>query len=159
VVQWFTTAVDPGSAAPLPEHAGLEPIVQTAMRPFLVKCAEVCARVDFSPWVHGCCPLCGGEPEFAIITPTAERLLVCGRCTARWRLDALTCPFCGNDDRTQLTSFASRDGRYRITACDLCHRYIKAYDGRQAGRPLMLEVDTIATLPLDAAAMQRGYQG
>jgi hypothetical protein len=36
-------------------------------------------------------------------------------------------------------------------------RYIKAYDARRAGRPVMPMVDSIATLPLDAAAMQRGY--
>lgn len=159
VVQWFNTAVEPASATPPPEASGLEHIVQMAMRPFLTRCAEVCSRLDLSPWMRGCCPLCGGEPEFAVITPAAERLLICGRCTARWRFDALTCPFCGNDDRTRITSFASRDSLYRISACDVCHRYLKAYDARHASRPLMLEVDPIATLPLDAAAMQRGYQG
>ena len=159
VIQWFTTAVEPASAAPPPETAGLEPVVQMAMRPFLTRCAEVCSRLDLSAWTRGCCPLCGGEPEFGAITPSAERLLVCGRCLTRWRFDALTCPFCGNDDRTRITSFASRDGLYRISACDVCRRYLKAFDGRHASRPLMFEVDTIATLPLDAAAIQRGYQG
>ena len=37
--------------------------------------------------------------------------------------------------------------------------HIKAYDARNAVRPVMIAVDTIATLPLDAAAMQRGYVG
>ena len=36
---------------------------------------------------------------------------------------------------------------------------LKAYDARHATRPVMLAVDTIATLPLDAAAIQRGYVG
>jgi hypothetical protein len=35
---------------------------------------------------------------------------------------------------------------------------MKAYDASAGGRPLMLPVDSIATLPLDAAAQQRGYQ-
>lgn len=159
VVQWFRTAVEPASATPLPEAAGLDPLVQLAMRPFLMRCAEVCSRLDFAPWTRGCCPLCAGEPEFAVITPAAEHLLICGRCATRWPFDALTCPYCANDDRSRITSFASRDGLYRITACDVCQRYVKAFDGRHASRPLMLEVDTIATLPLDAAALQRGYQG
>jgi hypothetical protein len=47
---------------------------------------------------------------------------------------------------------------YRIAACDVCTRYLKAHDGRRASRPLMLPVDTVATLPLDAAAMQKGYK-
>jgi len=40
----------------------------------------------------------------------------------------------------------------------VCLRYIKAYDARRAGRPLMVAVDSVATLPLDAAAIQRGYR-
>ena len=61
-------------------------------------------------------------------------------------------------DRKKITSFASRDGRYRLYACDVCERYIKAYDARQASRPVLPGVDGVATLPLDAAAMQKGYK-
>jgi formate dehydrogenase maturation protein FdhE len=46
-----------------------------------------------------------------------------------------------------------------VYACDVCRRYLKAYDARHASRPVMVSVDSIATLPLDAAAMQRGYVG
>ena len=60
---------------------------------------------------------------------------------------------------SQITSFATRDGQYRVYACDACRRYLKAYDSRNASRPVLVGVDTIATLPLDAAAMQRGYAG
>ena len=84
------------------------------------------------------CPLCGGEPEFGVLTSTGDRVLICGRCTARWRFDAPTCPYCGNADRASLPSFASGDGLYRLYACDGCRRYIKAYDARQGGRPVML---------------------
>jgi formate dehydrogenase maturation protein FdhE len=62
-----------------------------------------------------------------------------------------------NNDRSRITSFATPDGQYRVYACDACQRYLKAYDGRRASRPVMPAVDSIATLPLDAAAMQRGY--
>jgi len=44
-----------------------------------------------------------------------------------------------------------------VYACDECRRYLKAYDGRRASRPVMPMVDAVATLPLDAAAIQRGY--
>jgi hypothetical protein len=37
-------------------------------------------------------------------------------------------------------------------------RYIKAFDGRNAPRQVMPVVDAIATLTLDAAAVQRGYR-
>lgn len=158
VVEWFATGADPGAANPPPELAGLESVVQLAMRPFLARAAEALVTIDTSAWTRGCCPFCGGEPEFATITPAAERLLICSRCTARWRFDPIACPFCGNAERDRITSFASRDGRYRIYACDQCLRYLKAYDGRHARRPVLLAVDTIATLPFDAAAMQRGYR-
>jgi FdhE protein len=93
-----------------------------------------------------------------VITPAADRLLICSRCLARWRFHQLTCPFCGNGDRSRITSFASRDGQYRLYACDVCERYLKAYDARHATRPVMPPVDSVATLPLDAAAIQRGYK-
>jgi len=92
-----------------------------------------------------------------LITPAAERHLICGRCALRWKFEPLTCPFCGNSDRSRITSFATPDGQYRVYACDECHRYLKAYDARRATRPVMPVVDSVATLPLDAYAMQRGY--
>jgi formate dehydrogenase maturation protein FdhE len=164
VQRWFgaisgRTAAAPPAVSADAETAGLDHVFTLAMRPFLVRCAESAqSRLDLSGWKWGYCPVCGGEPEFAAITPAADRLLVCGRCTSRWKFDPLTCPFCGNNDRTRITSFASRDGMYRIAACDVCTRYLKAHDGRRALRPLMLPVDTVATLPLDAAAMQKGYR-
>ena len=129
------------------------------MRPFLSRCADaVMARTVFGGWSQGTCPLCGGEPDFSIITPSAERLLMCSRCLSRWRFHQLACPFCLNADRSRITSFATRDGLYRLNACDVCQRYVKAFDGRNAPRPIMPVVDSIATLPLDAAAVQRGYR-
>lgn len=165
-VRWFNATAAPHlvKAARAPKgqasSEALEQVLALAMRPFLERCADVIQqRADFSTWTHPHCPLCGGEPEFAVLTPTGDRLLICGRCTARWHFDDVACPFCENGDRSLLPSFSSSDGLYRLFACDKCHRYIKAYDVRQGGRPVMLSVDSVATLPLDAAAIQRGYAG
>ena len=153
---------------PVPDHGrpvpdappGLDQVLVLAMRPFLARCAEVVMqRAELSEWRHGHCPCCGWEPDFGVITPSADRRLICGRCAAQWSFGAHTCPFCSNDDRSLITSFATRDGRYRVYACDVCRRYLKAYDARSAGRPVMVSVDSIATLPLDAAAIQKGYVG
>jgi hypothetical protein len=162
VTRWYqrTSGVDgtESKGADDISSAGLDQVLLLALRPFLTRCAEALAqRVDLSGWHHGRCPYCGWEPDFAVITPAADRRLICGRCTGQWPFPQLTCPFCGNHDRTRLTSFATRDGKYRVTACDVCHRYVKAYDGRTAARPVLVAVDSIATLPLDAAAIQRGY--
>jgi hypothetical protein len=166
VATWYdtTAGVDDvaSKAERLPASAppALDQVLLLAMRPFLARSVEAMAeRANLSGWTHGHCPFCGWEPDFAVITPTAERRLVCGRCVAQWSFPSLTCPFCANDDRALITSFATRDGRYRVSACDVCRRYLKAYDARNALRPVMVAVDTIATLPLDAAAIQRGYLG
>ena len=138
----------------------LDQVLVLALRPFLARCAEVLMqRVDPGERSHGRCPFCGWEPDFAVVTPSADRRLICGRCTAQWAFGPWTCPFCSNEDRSLITSFATPDGRYRVYGCDVCRRYLKAYDARNASRPVMVSVDSIATLPLDAAAMQRGYLG
>ena len=163
---WYdvTSGVEGGDASgerlPAGAPAALDQVLLLALRPFLARSTEAMSeRTDLSGWTHGHCPFCGWEPDFAVITPSADRRLICGRCVAQWSFAALTCPFCANDDRALVTSFATRDGRYRVYACDVCRRYLKAYDGRHATRPVMVAVDTIATLPLDAAAIQRGYLG
>jgi FdhE protein len=166
VSAWYdaSSGVEPGSKPRTGQienaPGGLDQVLVLAIRPFLARCAEALApQVDLASWNHGHCPICGWEADFSVITPSADRRLFCGRCVAQWSFAPLTCPFCGNDERARITSFATRDGRYRVSACDVCKRYLKAYDARNAQRPVMVAVDTIATLPLDAAAMQRGYIG
>jgi hypothetical protein len=159
IIRTWYNSVRPDAAPLSPEVAGIESVVQQAMRPFLTRSSEaVMARTDLAGWNRPSCPLCGGEPDLAVITAAADRLLICGRCAARWRFEPLTCPFCLNADRSRITSFASRDGQYRLYACDVCERYVKAYDARRAMRPVMPVVDGVATLPLDAAAIQKGYR-
>jgi FdhE protein len=161
VRNWYDKArpLTAGGGEVSTEVAGLEPLLLQAMRPFLTRCAEaVTARTTFPGWPHGNCPLCGGETDFSLITPAAERLLICSRCTVRWPFDQLACPFCLNADRSRITSFATRNGLYRLNGCDVCKRYVKAFDARHAHRSVMLAVDSIATLPLDAAAAQKGYR-
>ena len=151
---------NPDDRAPQGSPACLDQVLLLSLRPFLARCAEaLLPRPEFSGWHHRHCPICGWEPDFGVITPNADRHLICGRCLGQWIFDQVACPFCENTDRTRITSFATRDGRYRVYACDVCRKYLKAYDARNATRPVMVAVDTIATLPLDAAAIQKGYDG
>lgn len=163
VTRWYLqTSGMHGSTADRADHGvapGVEQALLLAFRPFLARSTEALAQQDLSTWRHKHCPYCGWEPDFAVITPTGERRLICGRCLGHWAFDSIACPYCANDDRSRITSFATRDGRYRVSGCDVCRRYLKAYDGRNAARPVMMAVDSIATLPLDAAAMQKGYSG
>lgn len=166
--QWYRSAAERHITAavgtPAVEAAAasdaemLHQVLALAMRPFLSRCAEVLQqRPELALWTHAHCALCAGEPDFSVITPAAERHLICSRCALRWKFEPLTCPYCRNSNRARITSFATTDGQYRVYACDVCRRYLKAYDGRRASRPVMPMVDGVATLPLDAAAMQRGY--
>ncbi len=164
MTEWYatTSGVQGHPAGDANAHGvppGVEHVLVLAMRPFLARCAESLAQRDLSGWRHHRCPCCGWEPDFAVITPAGDRRLICGRCLAQWTYDSIACPYCTNDERTRITTFATRDGRYRVSGCDVCRRYLKAYDARNAARPLLIAVDSIATLPLDAAAMQRGYAG
>ena len=160
VTRWYESTSGASADPPaLPESLpSLNQVLALAIRPFLVRSGEALTpKIDASAWPFGHCPFCGWEPDFAFITPGGDRRLICGRCSAQWTFGAYTCPFCANDDRERIASFTTRDGRYRVYACDVCRRYVKAYDGRNASRPVLVAADTIATLPLDAAAIQRGY--
>ena len=79
---WFEGT---GQSRELPaEVEGLETVLLQAMRPILTRAADaILARVDLTDWTRGYCPVCGGEPDLAVITPAAERLLICSRCLAR----------------------------------------------------------------------------
>lgn len=151
--QWFNgVAADPALEM-------LDEVLAWSMRPFLVRSADVLQQqAALGAWKRGVCPVCGGEPDFACITATGDRLLICGRCQTRWPTEPFACPFCGENDRLRITSFATPDGTYRVTACQSCLRYLKTLDGRRAGRSVMPAVDSIATLPLDAVVMQRGFK-
>ncbi|MCL4811127.1 MAG: formate dehydrogenase accessory protein FdhE [Vicinamibacteraceae bacterium] len=162
VREWYDASAAPLASGPRPPlSSALEPfatLLTVAMRPFLVGAAlAMLPRLDLSAWQDRSCPLCGAEPDFCVIGPDGRRDLVCARCHGRWTWDPAACPHCGTDDRARLRRFAASGGRHVVFACDACHRYIKGYDERGAPRGLLVSVDAVATLPLDAAAIQQGY--
>jgi hypothetical protein len=169
VAAWYNLRVTQGHAAGQdPDVGGTQAqLLSLASRPFLSRAVEMIhRRVDLSPWTRPYCPFCGGDPELGAISETSQRRLVCGRCAGQWPFDEMTCPFCDSCDPERFTSVdygcwpdASRDGLYRLTGCEVCRRYLKSYVTRGASRPMMLDVDTIGSLLLDAAAAQRGYTG
>ena len=168
--RWYRRAAERATAASGVSAAGVaargtdEPevmdhVLALAMRPFLSRCAEVLQRrSELALWSHAHCALCGGEPDLATLDAQGDRSLVCGRCLLQWKFDPVACPFCRNSSRARITSFGTSDGLYRVYGCDACHRYLKVFDARRANRLLMPVLDGVAMLPLDAAAIQRGYQ-
>lgn len=165
VGNWYrTTSMQYARTSGLPSDDETDPalaqVFTLALRPFLSRCAEVVQqRQELASWTCAHCAVCGGDPDFSTLAPSGERALICGRCGLQWSFDPATCPFCANQDRSQHSSFATPDGRYRVEACNACRRYLKVYDVKRGPRPVLPMVDTVATLMLDAAAIQRGYSG
>jgi formate dehydrogenase maturation protein FdhE len=156
---WYDGPVEDGEgSARVALTPGSSQICLVAMRPYLARCAA--AVHGYVQQVAGerlACPVCGGEADFTVWAASG-RALVCSRCTARWSFPEGACAFCGETEPQARKSFASSSRTYRVEACQTCRRYLKGFDERCSARPLILSVDTIATLPLDAAAMQLGFE-
>jgi formate dehydrogenase maturation protein FdhE len=157
--RWFDgPSADKKMAGSEPLSEGMQELLDSAMRPFMTRAASAALTgLDLASWTRTSCPACGGEPDFAVINRDGRRHLSCHRCRAQWPCHAWACPRCDNRDKATISSFASRDGLYRIYACGACRRYLKAFDCRSAPRAFLPEVDLIATLPLDAAAISKGF--
>jgi formate dehydrogenase maturation protein FdhE len=134
--------------------------VDLALKPYLSWAAEqVMPYVDQGRWKRAYCPVCGGAPDLATLDEEAgARHLVCSRCDGQWSYRRVGCPFCGTTDHTKLSYYLSEDGVYRLYVCRACQRYLKTVDLRQAGRAILLPVERITTVAMDAAAQQEGYR-
>ena len=149
VEQWYTATSNAhdqtAERLPAGSPASLEQVLALALRPFLARCSRRCRRarlvlVGFrgldglvvhrvSAGAHRALPvlrLGTGLRRHHAERRSAARSAAAA--SAQWPFAPLTCPFCANDDRALITSFATRDGRYRVYACDVCRRYLKAYD-------------------------------
>ena len=73
----------PDTVELIPLPGSLDHVLVLALRPFLARCAEVLRQRTPLTETHALCPFCGWEPDFAVIMPSAERQLICGRCTAQ----------------------------------------------------------------------------
>jgi formate dehydrogenase maturation protein FdhE len=146
-------AEEPVSLSP-----GAAQVCLVAMRPYLARCAmAVQTSLEHLVGPSPTCPVCAGEPDFTVWSAKG-RVLVCSRCAGRWPYPDERCAFCGETEAAARRSFASQSRTYRVEACNTCRRYLKGYDERRAARPAIVSVDAIATLPLDAAAIQMGFE-
>ncbi len=130
-----------------------------ALKPYLAWAAEqVMPHVDQERWKRGHCPVCGGAPDLATLEEeSGARHLVCSRCNSEWLYGRLGCPFCSDSDHTKIAYYPSEDRVYRLYVCHECQRYLKTIDLREAGREVLLPVERITTVAMDAAAQQEGY--
>jgi FdhE protein len=136
-------------------------IFNTALRPFLrARASPLVPLVDDGAWYRGYCPVCGGEPDLATLDgQSGRRRLFCPRCDTEWTFRRVGCPFCDNNDPRLLGYYPTDDAAYRLNVCEVCHRYIKTIDLREASGDRMLEVERVLTVGMDLAAHEAGYRG
>ncbi len=138
--------------------AGAAQVWAFGLRPYLTRAAAALLQgLAADTWQRSTCLVCGGDPEFAAWS-AAGRRLVCARCAAQWAFDPARCPHCLSDDGAARQSFSDPSRAYRVEACSTCRRYVKGIDEERAGRSVLVAYDPIATIPLDAAAAQLGFE-
>jgi hypothetical protein len=144
-----------------PEEKGLFTFLLIhTWRPFLRRWAAALASLtQDAHWREGRCPVCGGQPDFAYLAvETGERHLICARCDTEWRHQRLGCPFCGNKDAATYGYHPDELEMYRLYVCKNCGRYLKTLDLRHVPAERLLAVERVASVAMDVAAMQEGYQ-
>jgi hypothetical protein len=141
------------------EYLVLESIIQATIRPFLgSKARALLPGVNQEQWRRGYCPVCGGSPDIAYLNrDSGARWLVCSRCDSEWIFQRLQCPYCDNQNPNELSYFTDDEGRYRLYVCEKCHRYLKTIDLRQAKSGVLIPLERLFTLTLDAQAREQGY--
>jgi len=158
--QQFEDGQVAGEPSKEPEEILALRVADLALRPYLEWAAEqVLPYVDQEHWKQGYCPICGGAPDFATLDEEAgARYLMCSRCNSQWLYRRVGCPFCGIADHTKLAYYPSDDKVYRLYVCQECKCYLKTIDLREAKRTVLLPVERVTTVAMDAAAQQEGYR-
>ncbi|MCP4537092.1 MAG: formate dehydrogenase accessory protein FdhE [Chloroflexi bacterium] len=135
--------------------------VDVALKSYLMWASDrVMAHVPQEHWRRGYCPVCGGNPDFGTLdTEAGTRRLMCSRCNSQWLYRRVGCPFCNTTTNAKLAYYPSEDNVYRLYVCQECKHYLKAIDLRETNRAVLLPVERITTVAMDAAAQQEGYLG
>ena len=145
---------EPGAHAE-PDHLPML-AVGFALAPYLQRAAElILPCLDLSLWAEGFCPICGGQPNLALLEQSrGARQLFCSRCDGSWIYRRIGCPFCGSEGKQ--TYYPSQDGAHRLYVCPDCHRYLKTADLREIHRPVYPQVERLILVGMDLAVQQIG---
>ncbi len=143
------------------EAPALRVLGQMAALPLLQACGRGLASELPATWWEGYCPLCGARPVVAEYTGLErKRQLRCGRCGTGWAIPLLRCVFCDetqHDHLGYLTPEAGDQTR-KIEVCHTCKGYLKGVTTVRPLAPWAILLDDLTTVPLDVAALERGYQ-
>ena len=139
----------------------LRVVAQMAALPLLQACARATGWEAPPSWWEGYCPVCGAWPALAEFRGLErKRWLRCGRCGSGWEREWLRCPFCDEQSHEQLGYLAPEEGEAtrKVEVCDSCKGYLKAHATISALPPWAVLLEDLTTVPLDVAALERGYR-
>ena len=142
------------------ETPELRVVAQIAALPLLQTCGRALAAQVPSSWREGYCPVCGAWPTLAEFRGLErKRWLRCGRCATGWEVAWLRCPFCDETQHANLGYLAPEEGETtrKVEVCDTCKGYVKAEPTVKHLAPWEIVLDDLATVPLEVAALDRGY--
>jgi len=142
------------------ETPELRVAAQMAALPLLQTCGRALAAQVPSSWREGYCPVCGAWPTLAEFRGLErKRWLRCGRCATGWEVAWLRCPFCDETQHANLGYLAPDEGETtrKVEVCDTCKGYVKAEPTVKHLAPWEIVLDDLATVPLEVAALDRGY--
>jgi FdhE protein len=131
-----------------------------ALYPFLRSYADALyPLVEEQLWQRGQCPVCGGEPDLALLDDeTGGRHLICSRCDSQWVFPRIRCPFCNTVEPSHLSYYPTDDEMYRVYVCRNCQRYVKTVDLRKTRRQVILPAERVTTVTLDVLAREEGFR-
>lgn len=137
----------------------LTTLVQQTLRPFLIGYGQALkGTFNQDTWRRSNCPVCGAKPEFAYLEKeVGARWCLCSACATEWLFKRMQCPYCDNVDGSSLSFLTSDEGLYRLYLCEQCKSYLKAIDLRKAPQEIVVAVESLITVAMDAQAQEKGY--
>ncbi|HXF96729.1 MAG TPA: formate dehydrogenase accessory protein FdhE [Gemmatimonadales bacterium] len=153
--------LDAIAAARGADPPALRVVAQLAALPLLLSLGARFRTPGPDAWWEGYCPVCGAWPALAEFRGLErKRWLRCGRCGGGWEIPWLRCPFCGETHHDHLGYLAPEGDEQtrRIEVCRTCQGYLKAVTTVRPLAPWAVPLEDAATLPLDVAALDRGYR-
>jgi len=108
-------------------------------------------------WEKGICPVCQGRPALASAQADERQKVWCSFCGNVGTPPRTSCMICdATDQAVSISVFDGEDG-VKVQSCDACRSYVKIVDAAVflSRGP---ELADIASLPVDIAVQQKGYQ-
>ena len=109
-----------------------------------------------------CCPGCAHLPQVGVVRAIgdgSEFRLQCSLCLGQWPFPRNRCPSCGKSEEGRIAFYGEeKDFRHlRVRACEFCRRYLLQVDLSKEPKAVP-DIDELSALPLDAWAIDQGFQ-